>query len=79
MPRIEVALEDDVDISVDEFFEEMDDEDIEEMKKLIGMDSPEAKVSNDFDQDVLKLLGNSWRLSVEDEETIRKIASKIIC
>jgi hypothetical protein len=77
MPRINVEIEDDVLITVDEFFEEMDDEDVEEMKKLIGMESPVA--SNDFDNDVLKLLGNSWRLSVEDEATIRKIASKIIC
>jgi hypothetical protein len=77
MPRIEVTLEDDVNITVEEFFEEMDDEDVEEMKKLIGMNSPVA--SNEFDEDVLKLLGNSWRLSVEDEETIRKIANKIAC
>jgi hypothetical protein len=77
MPRIEVTLEDDVIITVNEFFEEMDDEDVEEMKSLIGMKHPTA--TNDFDEDILKLLGNSWRLTVEEEETIRKIANKIIC
>jgi hypothetical protein len=32
----------------------------------------------DFDAQVTKLLGNSWRLSKEDEETILKITNKII-
>lgn len=77
MPRINVEIEDDVIITVNEFFEEMDDEDIEEMKKLIDIKSPVA--SNDFDESIIKLIGNSWRLSVEDEETIIKIANKIVC
>ena len=33
---------------------------------------------NDFDAEVKKLIGNSWRLSKEDEETILKITNKII-
>lgn len=77
MPRISVELEDEVVITVAEFFEEMDSDDIGEMKRLIGMKSPEA--SEEFDKDVIKLIGNSWRLSVEDEETLRKIANKIVC
>jgi hypothetical protein len=35
-------------------------------------------LDNDFDIAIRKLSGNSWRLSKEDEETILKIASKII-
>jgi phosphosulfolactate synthase (CoM biosynthesis protein A) len=33
---------------------------------------------NEFDSAVSKLIGNSWRLSTEDEETILRIANKTI-
>jgi hypothetical protein len=77
MPRINVEIEDDVIISVKEFFEEMDEEDVEEMKKLIGMEQRTSH-HGDFDNAVEKLIGNSWRLSREDEETIKRIANKIV-
>lgn len=32
----------------------------------------------DFDTQVTKLIGNGWRLSKEDEETILKITNKLI-
>jgi hypothetical protein len=35
-------------------------------------------VYTDFDEQVMKLIGNNWRLSKEDEETILKIANKIV-
>jgi hypothetical protein len=41
---------------------------------------PEKNVSIDgdaFDEAVSKLLGNSWRLTKEDEETILLIANKL--
>jgi len=38
---------------------------------------PEQKHS-DFDEQVKKLIGNSWRLSKEDEETILRITNKLI-
>jgi hypothetical protein len=34
---------------------------------------------NDFDEAITKLIGNSWRLTVEEEETIKKIANRIVC
>ena len=34
--------------------------------------------ADDWDEQVKKLRGNKWRLSKEDEETILKIANKII-
>lgn len=34
--------------------------------------------SFDFDAQVKKLIGNSWRLTKEDEETILRIANKLI-
>lgn len=79
MPRINVEIEDDVIITVAEFFEEMDDEDIEEMKKLIGMEEKRAAHNEEFDNATEKLVGNSWRLTLEDEETIKRIANKIVC
>ncbi len=33
---------------------------------------------SDFDEQVRKLIGNSWRLTKEDEETILKITNKLI-
>jgi hypothetical protein len=79
MPRINVEIEDDVIITVAEFFEEMDDEDIKEMKSLIGMEEKRAAYNEDFDKAAEKLIGNSWRLTLEDENTIKRIANKIVC
>jgi hypothetical protein len=36
------------------------------------------RLDNDFDAAVGKLIGNAWKLSKEDEETILKIANKIV-
>ena len=33
---------------------------------------------SEFDEQVKKLVGNSWRLTKEDEETILRITNKII-
>jgi hypothetical protein len=33
---------------------------------------------SDFDVEVTKLIGNSWRLSKEDEQTILRITNKLI-
>jgi hypothetical protein len=33
---------------------------------------------SEFDKQVQKLIGNSWRLTKEDEETILKITNKLI-
>ena len=45
--------------------------------KQIG-EHPDDREQSDFDREVSKLIGNSWRLSKEDEETILKIANKIV-
>ena len=39
---------------------------------------PSKEPETYFDTEVLKLVGNAWKLSKEDEETILKIANKII-
>ena len=39
---------------------------------------PEDRLESEFDREVSKLIGNAWRLSKEDEETILKITNKII-
>jgi hypothetical protein len=46
-------------------------------KPLEGV-TPNIGADTEFDEQVLKLVGNAWRLSKEDEETILKIANKII-
>jgi hypothetical protein len=43
----------------------------------VDQDSINEKYS-DFDKQVQKLIGNSWRLTKEDEETILKITNKLI-
>lgn len=45
--------------------------------KQIG-EHPEDRLETDFDREVSKLIGNAWRLTREDEETILRIANKII-
>ena len=45
--------------------------------KQIG-EHPDDREQSDFDREVSKLIGNNWRLSKEDEETILKIANKIV-
>lgn len=77
-----------IDVSVDDILWGMSDYDKQELvdelyddgfvAKQMG-DHPDDASSNDFDREVSKLLGNSWRLSKEDEETILKITSKIVC
>jgi hypothetical protein len=39
---------------------------------------PSREIDSEFDEQVLKLIGNSWRLSKEDEETIIRITKKIV-
>lgn len=39
---------------------------------------PDDVVTDNFDKEVSKLLGNSWRLSKEDEATILKITNKLV-
>jgi len=81
MAYIDVEIEDTVNISVREFFREMSDSEKDEMRKLLGVRKQmEPSFSDDdFDEKAKKLIGNRWRLTVEDEETVMKIANKIIC
>lgn len=39
---------------------------------------PDDIPTDEFDKEVSKLIGNAWRLTKEDEETILRIANKII-
>ena len=40
--------------------------------------TPNIGADTEFDEQVLKLIGNAWRLTKEDEETILRISNKII-
>jgi hypothetical protein len=46
--------------------------------KQMGGVHPDDAPFSDFDVEVTKLIGNSWRLSKEDEETILRITNKLI-
>ena len=46
--------------------------------KQMGGVHPDDVPTGDFDREVSKLIGNSWKLSKEDEETILRITNKII-
>jgi hypothetical protein len=46
--------------------------------KQMGRVHPDDVPTGDFDREVSKLIGNSWKLSKEDEETILRITNKLI-
>jgi hypothetical protein len=46
--------------------------------KQMGGVHPDDVPTGDFDREVSKLIGNSWKLSKEDEETILRITNKLI-
>jgi hypothetical protein len=79
MAYIDVEIEDTVDISVREFFREMSDSEKDEMRKLLGVrrQMEPSFSDDDFDEKAKKLIGNRWRLTLEDEDTVMKIANKI--
>ena len=81
MAYIDVEVEDTIDISVRKFFREMSDSEKDEMRELLGVrkQAPPSIDDEEFDQKVKKLIGNRWRLTVEDEEAVLKIAEKIVC
>jgi hypothetical protein len=56
---------------VDELY---DDGYVASKDKRSDYDDPKTE----FDEACIKLFGNGWRLSKEDEETILKIANKVI-
>ena len=47
-------------------------------KQLKGTLADTDNDNSDFDEQVKKLVGNSWRLSKEDEETILRMTNKLI-
>lgn len=71
---------DEIEVDVDDFLSACSDSEIKELIQALKDDGhlDEGELDNDFDIAIRKLAGNSWRLSKEDEETILKIANKII-
>lgn len=80
MAYIDVEVEDTIDISVRKFFREMSDSEKEEMRELLGVKKAmePSFIDDSFDREVSKFIGNRWRLTVEDEETVLKIANKLV-
>ena len=71
---------DEIEVDVDDFLSACSNSEIKELVQALKDDGhlDEGEDNNDFDIALRKLAGNSWRLTKEDEETILKIASKII-
>ena len=71
---------DEIEVDVDDFLSACSDSEIKELIQALKDDGhlDEGEFDNDFDIAIRKLSGNSWRLSKEDEETILKIANKIV-
>jgi hypothetical protein len=71
---------DEIEVDVDDFLSACSDSEIKELVQALKDDGhlDEGELDNDFDIALRKLAGNSWRLTKEDEETILKIANKIV-
>jgi hypothetical protein len=71
---------DEIEVDVDDFLSACSSSEIKELVQALKDDGhlDEGELNNDFDIAIRKLSGNSWRLSKEDEETILKIANKIV-
>lgn len=89
MPEFSESTYVDIEIDVDEFLEECTTHEIEEVIEWL---KENVKIKNDdlinqknsnfqdniFDESLYKLIGNRWKLSSEDEETISRILEKLI-
>jgi replication initiation and membrane attachment protein DnaB len=80
MPYFETTP-DEIEVDVDDFLSACSDSEKKELVQALKDDGyfNEDDLDNDFDIALRKLVGNSWRLTKEDEETILKIANKIVC
>ena len=71
---------DEIEVDVDDFLSACSSSEIKELVQALKDDGhlDEGEDNNDFDIALRKLAGNGWRLTKEDEETILRIANKII-
>lgn len=77
-----------IDIDVDDILSGMTSWESQEMADALYDDgytpkalegaTPNIGADSEFDEQVLKLVGNAWRLTKEDEETILNITNKIV-
>ena len=77
-----------IDVSINDIIWGMSDYDKQELVNSLYDDGfvpeqmggvhPDDLPTGQFDREVSKLIGNSWRLSNEDEATILRITNKII-
>ena len=79
MPYFETTP-DEIEVDVDDFLSACSSSEIKELVQALKDDGhlDEGEDNNDFDIALRKLAGNGWRLTKEDEETILRIANKII-
>jgi hypothetical protein len=78
MARINIEIEDILWDMSDYEKQELVDELYEDGYTPKGLPASNVSIDGDaFDEAVSKFLGNSWRLTKEDEETILRIANKL--
>lgn len=88
MPEFSESTYVDIDIEVNDFLEECTSHEIEEVIEWL---KENGDIKNDifiqkgsnfqddiFNENLNKLIGNRWKLSSEDEETILRISEKLI-
>lgn len=79
----------DLDIEVDEFLDDCSSSEIQEVIQWLkdsdylpdNVETPESEQSfqdKEFDEALMNLVGNRFKLSVDDEQTIMRIANKIV-
>lgn len=80
MARIEIDIDDIVydmsDYEKQELADELYDDGF--VPKQMGGVHPDDVPTGEFDKEVCKLIGNGWKLTKEDEETILRITNKLV-
>ena len=80
MARIEIDIDDILydmsDYEKQELADELYDDGF--VPKQMGGVHPDDVPTDGFDKEVSKLIGNGWKLTKEDEETILRITNKLV-
>jgi hypothetical protein len=80
MASIDIEIDDILDGMTSWEKQELADELYEEgyVPTQMGQVHPDDAPAGEFDTEVTKLIGNSWRLTKEDEKTILRITNKLV-
>lgn len=74
MADVWISAEECIDVTVKEFHDGMEESEKLEMLEML---KPKNTGTDELDSALFKLVGNRWRLTLEEEQAILKIANKI--